>query len=451
MRLPILAALALLAAPAPAPAHPAHPGPPDLAAYQVVDDSAYSPPTPDADGRRWWKGNLHTHSVWSDGDHFPEVIAAWYKANGYHFLSLSDHNVLSVGEKWVEPATNNFLARSGGVAALEYYQQLFGPEWVETRRDETGELLVRLKPLSEFRTLFEEPSRFLMIQAEEITDHLNVHVNATNVAELIPPQRGDSVFETIQNNVRAVLEQRGQTGQPMFPHLNHPNWQWAITAEDMMPVEDLQFFEVYNGHRGVRNNGDDTHVDLDRLWDIVLAARLGQLGLPPVYGLAVDDAHHYADSNSQTARPGRGWVMVRSRFLTPEQLIASLEAGEFYSSSGVSLSQIDRSPTGLSLQIEAEQGVEYTTHFIGTRRGYDPSSTPVTAADGTPLPVTRRYSKEVGTTLAEVKGSSPSYTFQGDELYVRAKVVSSRAKANYYVLGEREAAWVQPVIPPQPE
>src|SRR5205814_702981 len=30
-------------------------------------------------GPRWWKGNLHTHSFWSDGDDFPEMIADWYK------------------------------------------------------------------------------------------------------------------------------------------------------------------------------------------------------------------------------------------------------------------------------------------------------------------------------------------------------------------------------------
>jgi hypothetical protein len=48
-----------------------------------------------ADGPRWWKGNLHTHSFWSDGDDFPEMIADWYKTRGYHFLGLSDHNVLS--------------------------------------------------------------------------------------------------------------------------------------------------------------------------------------------------------------------------------------------------------------------------------------------------------------------------------------------------------------------
>lgn len=43
--------------------------------------------------QRWWKGNLHTHSLWSDGDDFPEMIPDGYKRDGYHFLVLSDHNV----------------------------------------------------------------------------------------------------------------------------------------------------------------------------------------------------------------------------------------------------------------------------------------------------------------------------------------------------------------------
>ncbi|MFO0064709.1 MAG: hypothetical protein ACK523_01980, partial [Pirellulaceae bacterium] len=28
---------------------------------------------------RWWKGNLHTHSFWSDGNDFPEMISEWYR------------------------------------------------------------------------------------------------------------------------------------------------------------------------------------------------------------------------------------------------------------------------------------------------------------------------------------------------------------------------------------
>ena len=92
----------------------------------------------------------------------------------------------------------------------------------------------------------------------------------------------------------------------------------------------------------------------------------------------------------------------------------------------------------------------YTTQFIGTRRGYDPTSQLIPApASETPPRKTlphRRYSKDVGTVLAEVKGPRASYTLRGDEIYVRAKIVSSKPKPNASVAGEVEAAWTQPLV-----
>src|SRR3989440_5907652 len=126
---------------------------------------------------RWWKGNLHTHSLWSDGDDYPEMIVDWYKQHGYQFLALSDHNILLQGDKWIE-ATNN----RGGAVALEKYLKRFGAGWVQRRAVKSQEQ-VRLRTLSEFRPLFEEPGRFLLIRSEEITDKYKstpVHLNATN-------------------------------------------------------------------------------------------------------------------------------------------------------------------------------------------------------------------------------------------------------------------------------
>ena len=37
----------------------------------------FSEPGRAADAPQWWKGNLHTHSLWSDGDDYPEMITAW--------------------------------------------------------------------------------------------------------------------------------------------------------------------------------------------------------------------------------------------------------------------------------------------------------------------------------------------------------------------------------------
>src|SRR5213596_2989971 len=74
---------------------------------------------------RWYKGNTHTHSLWSDGDDYPEMIVDWYKTHGYQFLALSDHNVMLVGTKWVDAVTNR-----GGEASLAKYLKRLGPDWV---------------------------------------------------------------------------------------------------------------------------------------------------------------------------------------------------------------------------------------------------------------------------------------------------------------------------------
>src|SRR5688572_1879985 len=116
--------------------------------------------------KRWYKGNLHTHTLWSDGNDFPEMVADWYKSHGHHFLGLSDHNILSKGEKWI---STDLAVKRDNDGALARYRERFGDKWVTTR-DVEGKQEVRLKTLDEFRPLVEIPGEFLMIQAEEITD-----------------------------------------------------------------------------------------------------------------------------------------------------------------------------------------------------------------------------------------------------------------------------------------
>ena len=96
---------------------------------------------------RWWKGNLHTHSLWSDGNDFPEMISDWYRQRGYHFLAISDHNVLQEGSKWI--GVDKVQQRSHG-QGMERYLERFGRSWVETRGEPGSDnYQVRLKPLDE--------------------------------------------------------------------------------------------------------------------------------------------------------------------------------------------------------------------------------------------------------------------------------------------------------------
>lgn len=398
--------------------------------------------TAHAQEARWWKGNLHTHTLWSDGDDYPEMVSDWYKKHGYNFLMLSDHNTMQEGERWL--VTTN----KGGGEVLTKYIKRFGEDWVQ-RRTKNDLPEVRLKTLAEFRTKFEEPNKFLFIPGEELSDKYKVapvHMGAVNLREVIKPQGGDSVLEVLQRNVDAVAAQRERTGQPMFPHVNHPNFRWGITAEELMPVRGLKFFEVYNGHPQVFNEGDSLHASIDKVWDISLAHRLTDLKVGVLYGVGTDDSHNYHQIALGKSNSGRGWIMVRAKELTPDSLIAAMEAGDFYASSGVTLKDVQRTGDQLSIEIAAESGIEYTIEFIGTKRGFNSKSEPVLTPNGEALRVTRRYSDDIGKTLSTVKGTKASYKLKGDEIYVRARIISTKVKTNPYREGEFEQAWTQPLV-----
>ncbi|MEY3110318.1 MAG: hypothetical protein RL079_1003 [Verrucomicrobiota bacterium] len=398
-----------------------------------------------AEEARWYKGNLHTHTYWSDGDDFPEMVADWYKSRGYDFLALSDHNIIADHEKWLKVNKSKT-----GAVALDKYLKRFGKEWVIVR-GEGEQKEVRLRTLAEMKPKLEESGKFLMIPSEEITDK-NVHVNATNIQELILPDKSldtttsPQIIKALQHAFDAVHAQRVRTGVPMFAHLNHPNFKWAITAEELMRIDHEQFFEVYNGHPSVNNDGDELHAGTERVWDILLAERLGHLGKPVMYGLATDDSHHYHSTSPKSSLSGRGWVMVKAKELSADALVAAMELGDFYSSSGVTFKTLQVGAGRIALEIKAEAGVEYVIDFIGTRKGYDRKTVAVKAADGSEPRVTRRYSAEVGVVLASAKGTKAEYILKGDELYVRARVTSSKPMQSSPVGGEVEKAWTQPVV-----
>ena len=125
--------------------------------------------------------------------------------------------------------------------------------------------------------------------------------------------------------------------------------------------------------------------------------------------MASDDTHDYlGDFTPDMAYPGKGWVMVRVGELTPEAVCASLEKGDFYSSTGVELTDVSITKSEYRLAIRPFEDTAYTTLFIG--RG--------------------------GVVLKKEYGLAPSYSFSGDELYIRAKVISSGG----------ELAFCQPVF-----
>lgn len=299
---------------------------------------------------RWYKGNLHTHTLNSDGDSTPSEVAAWYRANRYHFPVLSDHN---------------------------YFTEVAGLNAVHGARE-----------------------KFLLIPGEEVTDRFEgkpVHLNAYNPLGLVEPAGGITLVETIQRNVDAIRQAKG------LPSLNHPNFGWAISSRDLLQIRDLSLFEVYNGHPKVNNIGGGGFESLEEMWDALLTA--GRR----LYGIAVDDAHHFKSWGREYSNPGRGWVMVRAPALTVEDILRGLESGNFYASTGVELSSVEAGEQELRIEIQADPALRYTTVFVGAG----------------------------GEVLAKSYDSKPVYRFRGGERYVRARVVASSG----------DTAWTQPVFP----
>jgi hypothetical protein len=410
------------------------------------------PQQPAGPAARWWKGNLHTHTFWSDGDGFPDMVADRYREQGYHFLSFSEHNLLPQGERWISVAQANRLA---GVDAFARYLARFGSNWVESRGT-PGDAAhqVRLKSFDEVRALVEERGRFLMLPAEEITgssaDGRALHMNAVNLSEPLPMESASTLRETLVRNLAQVEASAARTGRPVLFQVNHLNYKWGVAAEDLAAVRDLQFFEVWNGVDNDNDPGDGLRPGTGEIWDIANTIRIQKHAWRPLFAIATDDAHDHHD-NKTRALPGRAWIMVQASHLSPESLLRSMRRGDFYASTGVVINSIDfnRQARTLALTLEARPGEVLTTQFIGTRRGADLQGKPRRDSSGLPLDTTLDYRSPrhptIGEVLAESKELNPRYTLRGDELYVRAVVTSNLTPAVLSIESPLQRAWTQPV------
>ncbi|MGI9076740.1 MAG: CehA/McbA family metallohydrolase [Gemmatimonadaceae bacterium] len=261
---------------------------------------------PEAHGTRWFKGNTHAHTLMSDGDSPPEAVARWYKTHGCNFLVLSDHNVFT------DPRTLAHLADSS----------------------------------------------FLLIPGEELTTSFErrpVHVNGLNIPHVVEPRTDSTLAGTIQKNVDAVREVDG------VPHINHPNFRWAFGKEVLAKIEGDRLLEIFNGHPLVHNEGGGNSPGMEEIWDHLLSRG------KRIYGIAVDDAHHFKEEFSAArSNPSRGWIAVKAESLETKALMRSLEAGQFYASTGVELEDVILTPKTMEIRIRQRGDFKFRTRFIGT-------------------------------------------------------------------------------------
>ncbi len=309
----------------------------------------------------WFKGNTHTHSLNSDGRSTPDEVARWYRGHGYDFLFITDHDFLT-----------------------------------------------RVEPLN---ALLGADGRFLLIPGEEVTSNVVpppvfVHVNALNPRRVVEHQAGPSALATLQKDIDATLAAGG------VAQINHPNFLWQLTADDIAASRGARLMEIMNMHPSVNNAGAGPSApSCEEMWDQVLSR--GKV----IWGVASDDAHQLRDADPETtgstdhaATPGHGWIVVRAARLGTDEIMGSIARGDFYASTGVALLDYigDAKQVKVSVHPRGNYQPRYRIQFIGRN----------------------------GRILEDTVATAAAYVPHGDEGYVRVRITDSNGNQ----------AWTQPVF-----
>jgi len=322
----------------------------------------------------WYRGNTHAHTViCGHADSPPEVVTKWYHDHGYNFLILSEHN------HFINPDSVSMP---------------------ENLRDD-----------------------FILIPGEEISGPRIIHSTAMNIEKVVMPDKKLEVKSAIiQNHVHITADAGGKS------ILNHPNYRYTVTAEDILPVKGLYMFELYNGHPLVANAGDDEHVSTEDLWDELLTQGM------TVYAVSSDDAHYFATIDSAHSNPGRGWVMVNAAALTGAAIAQAMNTGSFYASNGIMLQQCSVKNGKYRIVVDEKKTLAELTspelrgkHVEATESGF-----------------LVEFIGPKGQVLSTVKGSSAVYAIKGKPAYIRPRITYFRDRPQ----GGSEAfyAWGQPTF-----
>lgn len=240
---------------------------------------------------RFFRGNLHTHSNLSDGAISPEEVCRRYKAEGYDFISLTDHFV----------GLFNFPIADTVPFRDEEFTTLLGAE-LHSGAQENGDLW---------------------------------HIVAVGLpADFAPAKTKFFVAEDDQETGPEIAQRAVDAGA--FVAIAHPEWS-GLTNEDAMSVTAAHAVEGYNHSCMVDAARPDGFHTLDVM--LMKGRRINVI--------ATDDAH-FADPDAFG-----GWVMVKSEKNDPDQLLEALKAGDFYSSQGPEIRHIEVKDKKIHVQCSA--------------------------------------------------------------------------------------------------
>jgi hypothetical protein len=247
---------------------------------------------------RFYRGNVHTHTSTSDGLLPPAAVVARYREAGYDFVALTDH----------------LLARYG---------------WQQTDATHLSD------------------ETFTVLRGAEL------HGPGLTGPGLTGP--GEGLWHIVAVGLPVGFEPNadGETGQQLarravtagaWVGAAHPAW-YGATAADIASLGPVHAVEVYNAACTELNDRGDSFAVYQEL--LASGADLD---------LFVSDDTHFNGSDDAF----EAWVMVRSATSAADDLVASLKAGAYYSSTGPRILDVARTGSRLTVRCTPAERVYVT-------------------------------------------------------------------------------------------
>ena len=220
---------------------------------------------------KFFKGNLHGHSNYSDGKLTPEEVCMNYIEKGYDFISITDHFL----EMFNYPITLPELK-------VKNFTVIPGAE-LHSSKMENGELW---------------------------------HVLALGLKDKFsPPNQPNFLINNKSETIDSLSSRLFDAGA--FVSLTHPEWN-GMTLQDTLKIKNIHAIEIYNHSCAIECDRGSGVAVLDQILNYG-----NELNI-----IATDDSHfHIEDAFG-------GWVMVKSETNNEKALLEALKNGHYYSSQG---------------------------------------------------------------------------------------------------------------------
>lgn len=260
---------------------------------------------------RYFRANLHTHTTCSDGVLTPAEAKQAYKARGYQIVAFTDHEVCVAHPELNDP---DFLALTS------YELSVDGP----------GKCY-------HLNFIAKDPeNRWQNFSRKACGNHGRDYVHQV-VCD------GDEEREYSLEYVNSMIAKANEKG--FLVTYNHPTWSQQ-TYPDYAGLKGLWAMEVYNHvccSVGYEEYNDRVYQDLLTLGNCL-------------YPVAADDFHRYEHGIAG------GWIMVGAASLSYSDVIAALENGDFYASTGPEIRSLTLEGTKLKLRCSEAVHVKIRAH-----------------------------------------------------------------------------------------